>query len=534
LAKQILKKITHKFSPRPNRNFRISIRARFFLVLLLLTILPILAYRFAIDLHQIIIKDQAKIQYQTVVNLSLVLENRTDLWAMQIQSGSPTSQLAHLNLNNSVLWIVNKYGQTSYVVGKLSKEISNQPHSFFTILGKWVIRSFSQVFPFNIPAIYPQTTEPEMTLLKKSFSGQTYQQYRLDKQGNPISFMSSTPLKYKGKMVGVIVLEQKTSTLLGPALNAFFHLVGIGVIIFLFSVIVAIIHIATLSNRIVHLDNDVRSTFNQQGKINISHFTDHYQRSYHDELSDLRHHIFEMLEQLSAYERYLKQFPKTLRHELHNPLNRLSVSLSLLTKEVEHKQIGFAQHALEQLKQIIASLTEANSIEDSLSQQPPEPFPIGIMLNHYIENITSLNPKCQIQFNNLINDTTLILGDGFMIEQMLDKLISNAKDFNDGKMPIKIEASLAPNHQVQLSILNSGPLLPKGYEKRIFDGMTSIRTLNEDDKTHLGLGLYIVKLIVEYHQGQIIAQNREDLIKNSVHKPITGVEFKITLPIYKA
>ncbi len=103
---------------KPPFQLRLSIRTRFFILLLLLTILPFLAYKFAVDLHRLLLKNQAIIQQQTVVNLSYILENRTDLWALQIQAGNPTSQLAHLNLEKSVLWIVNEFGQATYVVGR--------------------------------------------------------------------------------------------------------------------------------------------------------------------------------------------------------------------------------------------------------------------------------------------------------------------------------------------------------------------------------------------------------------------------------
>ncbi len=104
-----------------------------------------------------------------------------------------------------------------------------------------------------------------------------------------------------------------------------------------------------------------------------------------------------MLTQLSSYERYLKQLPRTLRHEIHNPLNRLSMSLSLLEKDVEHKQVQYSKHALEQLKQIIASLSEASSIEDSLHSQTPEAFDVGEMLQHYLDSIRETNDASEIE-----------------------------------------------------------------------------------------------------------------------------------------
>ena len=60
--------------------------------------------------------------------------------------------------------------------------------------------------------------------------------------------------------------------------------------------------------------------------------------------------------------------------------------------------------------------------------------------------------------------------------------------------------------------------------------MTSIRELNQDEQTHLGLGLYIVKLIADFHQGSARAEN----INSYKNKPFKGVKFTIELPIHKA
>jgi two-component system sensor histidine kinase ChvG len=506
-------------------SLRLSIRTRFFVLLLLLTILPFLAYRFAIDLHRILLNNQAIVQQQTVENLALILENRTDLWALQIQSGTPT-RLSHLNLANSVLWVVNEYGQTTYVVGQLPQESHQEQTDLFTTVGKTLIKTFATFLPYSLP--YPQSEMPERNLINQSLKGSTIQQYRMDKSQQPVSLMSATPLMVKEQTIGALILEQRMETLFSKSLNYFYRLIGIGAAIFLIVIIGAIIHTASLSNRIMRLDNDVKKTFNAQGRLTELVFPDKTNRFYQDELSDLRHHIHEMLKQLGAYERYLKQLPKTLRHELHNPLNRLAMSLSLLEKETQHTQLDYAQHAVAQLKQIIASLSEATSIEDSLNLQTPEAFPIGEMLNHYMKNNIDLHPDWNLKFENRVPENTLILGDGFMLEQMLDKLLNNAKDFADGKMPISVRAQLN-NQNVKITVENSGQHLPAGHEQQIFDGMTSIRHLNQDEQTHLGLGLYIVKLITDFHRGKAYAENFEEY----QGRKLQGVRFIVELPVLK-
>lgn len=507
---------------------RLSIRTRFFILSLLLTILPFLAYRFAIDLHRIMLTNQAIVQKQTVENLALILENRTDLWAMQIQSGQPT-HLTHLNLKNSVLWVVNEHGQTTYVVGNLPQIQPEGQDELFTATGKLLIKTLATFIPYSLPYPYPQSEMPEKSLIVNALTGKTFQQYRMNAKSQPISLMSATPLLMQNRIIGTLVLEERMENLFSDSLNYFYRLIGIGSLLFLFVILGAMVYIASLSNRILRLDDDVKRTFNSQGRLTKLDFPDRKKRHYQDELSDLRHHIYEMLKQLSSYERYLKQLPKTLRHELHNPLNRLSMSLTLLEKECVDPQLEYAKHALAQLKQIISSLSEATSIEDSLQLQEPEPFPISLMLEHYIQNIRALNPEDALEYQTTLNDDVLILGDGFMIEQMMDKLISNARDFTDGKLPITVKLTQQAQ-MIQLDIENSGPFLPAGFENQIFDGMTSIRTLNQDNQAHLGLGLHIAKLITQFHGGDISASNETNLREQNIQ----GVRFSIRLPVYSA
>ncbi len=508
----------------PFKNIRLTIRTRFYILLLMLTILPVVTYRFAIDLHRLLLENQAIIQKQTVINLAYILEKRTDLWALQIQSNSTTGQLSHLNLDKSVLWIVDKKGQVNYVIGRLAQNPTNFGKDFFAKIGYFLIKNVSTIIPFSLPYPYPQSLSPEKEIIKEAISGHTYQQYRMNLE-TPISLMSATPIRVNNKLIGAVILEESMNSLVTDSLKRFYRLTCI----FIFVFVGAVFYTSSLSRRISRLDFDVRNAFNDQGKANKNNFLSVSLNSFYaDELSDLRNHIFTMLSQISSYERYLKQLPVTLRHELHNPLNRLSMSLSLLENDVDHKQIQYSQHALEQLKQIISALSEATSIEESLSMQEPEPFPVKEMISHYIENIKALNIEHEIEADISLPDNLLLLGDGFMLEQLMDKLIGNAKDFDDKTGPIQVNASLVSNNQIEISVSNKGKALPDGLELQVFDGMTSIREVNSSDQSHLGLGLYIVKLISDFHHGSVFADNLISKPSNEVE----GVKVGVRLPVY--
>lgn len=493
----------------------------------MLALLPIITYRFAIDFHRLLLENQATIQKQTVINIAYALATKTNLISKKMDTNTKDNPLIeHLNLKKSILWMVNKQGKITYVIGQTSKNDYTFGHDYFTKVGFWIIQGTSKFIPFTIPYPYPQSINPEKILISESIAGNIYQQYRM-KDERPTSLMSAAPIKIKNNLVGVVILEESMDSLLRTSLKHFYRVVGLGGMIFIFVFLAVFFYTASISRRIYKLDYDIRNTFDKLGKVNENKFLDTKVSSfYQDEISALRHHICTMLKQLSSYERYLKQLPVTLRHELHNPLNRLAMSLSLLEADVKHKQIKNSQHALKQLKQIIALLAEATSIEESLTTHTPEKFSVNQMLSHYAENIKSINIEHEIDYLIDLPENTILIGDGFMLEQLLDKLISNAKDFSNKKAPIKIISNLESNTTMQLKVQNYGPPLPKGLEKNIFDGMTSIRKTNSDDQTHLGLGLYIVKLITDFHNGSLEAKN----ILDQQEKPI-GVEISIFLPI---
>jgi signal transduction histidine kinase len=422
-----------------------------------------------------------------------------------------------------VLWIVNEVGQATYVVGRLANYQSNAYQDPFTTLGHFAIKGLSKLIPYSLPYPFPQSLTPEVALIKQAIRGRTFQQYRMNRDNKPVSLMSATPLKIKDQIVGAIILEQTMDSLLTESLSMFYRLIGIGSIVFLLVILGAVIYTASLSNRILRLDRDVRQTFDPYGRAHQLDFQDQSERGYRDELSDLRHHIYEMLSQLSGYERYLKQLPRALRHEIHNPLNRLAMSLSMLEKDVQHKQLSYAQRALEQLKQIIASMSEASSIEDSLHAQPREAFPVGEMLTHYFDSVTSMDAE-RFDVQQTLTGQLQVLGDGFMLEQLLDKLISNAKDFDNGQCPISLSAHKR-GQWIEIRVKNCGPHLPEGYETQLFDGMLSIRRFNQDEQAHLGLGLYIARLIANFHQGTLEAENWSDTSEK------TGVVFILRLPL---
>ena len=107
------------------------------------------------------------------------------------------------------------------------------------------------------------------------------------------------------------------------------------------------------------------------------------------------------------------------------------------------------------------------------------------------------------------------------LAQLLDKLIANAEDFSMDEDAIEVSL-VQKGLSAVLTVSNRGPLLPDDMSDQLLNSMVSVRSQQKQTKPHLGLGLFIARLITQFHQGEIELKNRLDQ---------QGVEVVITLPV---
>src|SRR5262249_38987810 len=111
-----------------------------------------------------------------------------------------------------------------------------------------------------------------------------------------------------------------------------------------------------------------------------------------------------------------------------------------------------------------------------------------------------------------------------LVAQLVDKLVDNALGFARPGTPIEV-ALARRGSTAFLSVENQGPPLPAQMAGRLFESMVSIRPTGGEREVHLGLGLYIVRLVAEFHGGDASARDRD---KGD------GVVVTVTLPLHAA
>jgi two-component system sensor histidine kinase ChvG len=238
-----------------------------------------------------------------------------------------------------------------------------------------------------------------------------------------------------------------------------------------------------------------------------------------DEIGDLSRSFSSVLQQLGDYNAYLRTLASKLSHELRTPLAIVTSSLENLEHEaLDEASAGYTTRALEgadRLRRILTAMSEASRVEELMAHAEPESFDLMKVLLSTVDAYRDVYTERQFDFECVLQ-VAPATGSPELLIQMLDKLVDNAVGFSASDDTIRIGLA-KENDELLLTVMNPGPSLPERMRSALFDSMVSMR--GGENSRHLGLGLYVAKLIAEGHGGSITADNVPD-----------GVVFEIRLP----
>src|SRR5688572_29770592 len=178
-----------------------------------------------------------------------------------------------------------------------------------------------------------------------------------------------------------------------------------------------------------------------------------------------------------------------------------------------------ARSGANRMHAILTALSEATRVEQIIEHTERVRFDVRELVQNmgqaYRQTFVEHRVETQVP-----EESCLVEGSPDLIAQLLDKLMDNASDFTPKGSPITIALAREPR-SCTLSVRNEGPLLPPQLDKRLFESLVTSRT-STNGRPHLGLGLYIARLIADFHRGTVNAANLPD------H---SGVAMSLELPL---
>jgi len=436
------------------------------------------------------------------------------LGTIVIPSVEVEQMLARIKRPASRTWVVDKKYRVLAVAGDLKSGANNQLHNFNqTSALNNIVSAF-----YNLLLIQP-THKFKDDLLSASYLRGEVIQFAL--QGKPSIRWRDTPDKrlriltasypvvIKGKPIGAIAIEETSNAILILQNEAMKILINLSVLTFLITVVVLLSYATRLSVRIRNLRDETEQAISNEGRINNVFMP----TKSNDEIGDLSRSFADMLARLQEYNRYLETMSGKLSHELRTPITVVRSSLENLqmasSDAARETYVKRASEGMARLSDILTRMSEATRLEQTLQSETLTKVDLANLIESCLAGYRLAYSQVEFIFENNVSEAPVyISGVDDLLAQMLDKLITNAVDFHTESTPLIIKLN-EKKDTLQLSVTNRGEMLPAAMRENLFESMVSVRD-KKGSQPHLGLGLYIVRMIVEFHRGEVRAENLRD------------------------
>ena len=234
-----------------------------------------------------------------------------------------------------------------------------------------------------------------------------------------------------------------------------------------------------------------------------------------DELGLLSNSLNDMTLELQKRISHAENFSTDLVHEIRNPLASLKSASEILhdTSDVNQriKLIDILSHDVQRIERLITDYSQMLKDEVALSKEKIKKLDIEPIIKSVVDdfnNIYTLKRGIKISYQNDGKSRYYINGIENRIEQIVANLLDNAISFSKDNSDVKVKVSKLNDNKVIIKILDEGQGFKEKDTNKIFKRFYS----NRPDKfgQHSGLGLNIVKNLVDLHNATIKASNRSD------------------------
>ena len=281
--------------------------------------------------------------------------------------------------------------------------------------------------------------------------------------------------------------------------------VFVGFVILIFSFVLSRYFIKPIQNLVQYTKHIKEKNETQSNIENL--------KNRNDELGLLSSSLEDMTNELKKRVTHAENFSTDLVHEIRNPLASLKSASEILQdtndRDQRIKLIDILSHDVQRIERLITDYSQMLKDEVALSKEKMNKINIEPIIQSVVDdynNIHKVRKDIDVKYENDGKKEYLINGIENRIEQIIANLLDNSISFSKKGSKIFINVSNTPENKVSVKILDEGEGFKEKDTSKIFNRFYS----NRPDKfgEHSGLGLNIVKNLVDLHDGEIEASNR--------------------------
>lgn len=222
------------------------------------------------------------------------------------------------------------------------------------------------------------------------------------------------------------------------------------------------------------------------------------------------------------------EFLAMLAHELRNPLAAIGCAVRISGSFTDPEKIEWAHQVLQRqtahLSRMVNDLLDVSRITRGKVQLKTHVVDVSAVLRSAIDALENIRAARHHQIETDIEDGLFMKADSTRIEQIVGNLLANAYKYTPDHGKISLKAARVGT-KIQLKISDNGVGIAPEMLPKVFDLFVQAPVTLERSKGGLGIGLTLVKQLVEMHGGQVMAESSG---------PGQGSTFVVILPAVAA
>ncbi len=342
----------------------------------------------------------------------------------------------------------------------------------------------------------------------------------LDEPTRMVILHIAIPIRIDDRVAGAVVVSQSTSRIMSAL-----YAVRLDVFrVFLASVAVAVVltllMATTIARPLAKLRRRAEEILDRRGRLRGG-----FEPSYRsDEIGDLERALSRLTRRLEEHLQYTEAFASDVSHEFKNPLAAIRTAADMaleVNDPVDQRRfLGMIQGDVARMERLLTEAREISRVDARLDEEERDKVAVGELLAGLVESFRLRASGTGLRFKLTVADRgTLVQASPDRLTQVFENLIENAISFSppNGTVSLAVR-SMGP--VVEVSVVDQGPGVPTEHMERIFTRFFSYRTQDSPEEGHTGLGLALVKAIVEGYGGAVTARAASG----------GGAEFLVTLP----
>ncbi len=251
-----------------------------------------------------------------------------------------------------------------------------------------------------------------------------------------------------------------------------------------------------------------------------------------DEIGDLARSLESMTDTLSTRMDAIERFAADVSHEIKNPLTSIRSALETLplvkTDAHREKLTALLQQDVRRLDRLITDISNASRLDAELSRDRPRPIELNQLLADIVGvyDTTAKPGDVPVRLAAPVEGLQVMGRDG-PLGQVFRNLIDNARSFSPAGGEVRVSLDQVDGDRpIRVRVEDDGPGVPPDNLETVFERFYTSRPKGAAFGSNSGLGLSIVRQIVEAHGGRVWAENRiED-------GRVAGAVFEINLPAF--